>query len=206
MQKKPELRYFNHSRSYFRFLLLKKINEKAGLILPVYSQDPELLEAISIVHIQNLIEEGLVIKKINNDTEVLLITEKGKSQLQRHFIDYQLDLLSLEQNLGEFYLEKIKKLKRKNIRSVALYGASDTAQSFINYLINSGINIACILDDDENKQSNNFFGFPIISRENASLYTFDAIVITTVAFRDEIKSKINQSFGLSYKVITLFQE
>ena len=207
MQNKPELKYFYHSRLYFRFILLKKIDEQEGIILPVQSQDSELLLAMSITYIQNIVEEGLVKKVENEDaTEILVITEKGKSQLQQDHIDYQLDLLALEQSLGDYYYKKIGILKEKNIKSVALYGASDTAQSFLNYLINNGINIACILDDDESKHTNNYFGFPVISTEEVSLYTFDAIIITTVKFQDEIKSRINQSFGSKYKVIPLFQE
>jgi len=205
MQKIPELNYFNHSQSYFRFILLKKIDEQEGLLLPVQSQDSELLKAISNVQIKKIIEEGLA-KKIKNEdtTEILIITEKGKSQLQKDHIDFQLDLLALEQNLGDYFLKKIKMLKDNNLQTIALYGASDTAQSFLNYLKINGFNITCIIDDDEKKQSELFFGFQVISRANASLNKCDAIVITTIEFEDEIKLKINQSFGSKYKVLSLF--
>ena len=93
MQMKQNLKYFIHSRSYFRFILLKKLDEDQGIILPIQSQDGELLNAMSIVHIQNLIEEKLAEKIITKgSTEILKITDKGKSQLKREFIDYQLDL------------------------------------------------------------------------------------------------------------------
>ena len=59
MRKEPSLKYFIHSRLYFRFILLKKIDELEGLILPIQSQDDELLDAMSIIHIQNLILVGI---------------------------------------------------------------------------------------------------------------------------------------------------
>jgi len=207
MQMKQNLKYFIHSRSYFRFILLKKLDEDQGIILPIQSQDGELLNAMSIVHIQNLIEEKLAEKIITKgSTEILKITDKGKSQLKREFIDYQLDLLTLEQSLGNYFSGKINKIKGKNVHQLALYGASDTAQSIINYLVNNGFNISCIIDDDIKKQNNEFHGFPIVSRDNISSYNFDTIIITTVEYHHEVKSKIDQSFSSKYQIISLFED
>ena len=80
--------------------------------MPIQSRDGELLNAMSIVHIQNLIEEKLAEKiKTKDSTEILKITDKGKSQLKREFIDYQLDLLTLEQSLGNYFSGKINNFR-----------------------------------------------------------------------------------------------
>ena len=200
-----KLNFFKHSIMYFKFLLLKKISEKKEIIVPIQTQDKELLNALSSFHIQTLIDEELVLKvKKENSDEILIITDKGKSQLKKDYIDYQLDLLIMENTLGSYYSEKILNLKKDNISLIALYGASDTARSIINHLIKDGIKISCIIDDDVDKQENNFIGIPIISRDEISLYDFQAILVTAVEFEDQIKSKINQFFESKYKIYSLF--
>ena len=41
--------YFNHNQQYYRFIILKKINEKMSIKLPIEIEDPELIEAMSKV-------------------------------------------------------------------------------------------------------------------------------------------------------------
>ena len=94
------------------------------------------------MHIQNLIDDGLAVKELWEDNvETLIITKKGKSVLQIHVVDYQLDLMNLEQDLGNFYSEIIKRLNDDNIQSIALYGATDTARTFLRYLKNNKFKI-----------------------------------------------------------------
>ena len=205
MNKKYELRYFNCSRSYYHFILLRKLDNLGGIQIPIQSEDSKLLNAVSVIHIQNLIDEGLAKKETGKDGEdILNITKKGRSVLQIHFIYYHLDLLKLEKDLGNFYSEKIIKLKKEKVKSLAVYGATDTARSLLRYLKNSGFKIVCIIDDKYNEAYDNFFGIPVISNEKVDSYTFDAILITTVVFQDQFKFNINQSFGSKYKLLSLF--
>jgi len=88
---------------------------------------------------------------------------------------------------------------------VALYGASDTALSLLGYLEKSGIKIACIIDDDQEKQGSEFEGLSIISQSELANHSIDAILITSVAFEEEIKSNIISSFGETYRMYTLLE-
>ena len=95
---KDDLIYFTHTKQFYQFIILKKIDERGLLSIPIESDDDELLEAISKVHINNLLEEGLII----SEGGFLKLTIDGMSSLNNHYIDYQISLINLSKNLGEF--------------------------------------------------------------------------------------------------------
>lgn len=197
---KDDLIYFTHTKQFYQFIILKKIDERGLLSIPIESDDDELLEAISKVHINNLLEEGLII----SEEGFLKLTRDGMSSLNNHYIDYQISLINLSKNLGEFYSNKIDWLKKEIIGSVALYGASDTSKSFFNFIKNAGIKLECVIDDDTNKQNNSYLGLPVVSVDDIKNFSIQTIVISSVAFQKEIKEKAVQKFGDKYNIINLF--
>ena len=197
---KNNLIYFTHTNQYYRFIILKKIDENELLSIPIESDDEELLEAISKVHINNLLEEGLII----SHEGFLKLTKDGIYSLNNHYIDYQISLINLSKNLGEFYSSKIDWLKKEIIGNVALYGASDTSKSFFNFIKNAGIKLECVIDDDINKQNNSYLGLPVVSVDDIENFSIETIVISSVVFQKEIKEKAVRKFEGKYKIINLF--
>ena len=197
---KNDLIYFTHTNQFYRFIILKKIDENGLLSIPIESDDDELLEAISKVHINNLLEEGLII----SEEGFLKLTKNGISNLNNHYIDYQISLINLSKNLGEFYSSKINWLKKEIIGNVALYGASDTSKSFFNFIKNAGIKLECVIDDDINKQNNSYLGLPVVSVDDIENFSIETIVISSVVFQKEIKEKAVRKFEGKYKIINLF--
>tara|TARA_B100000029_G_scaffold470842_1_gene509979 strand:- start:210 stop:812 length:603 start_codon:yes stop_codon:yes gene_type:complete len=192
--------YFNHNQQYYRFIILKKINEKMSIKLPIEIEDPELIEAMSKVHINNLIDDGF----LKSEKNFLILTTRGKIELHRHYIDYQINLIKLSETLGDFYSNKISWLKKEVEGGVALYGASDTLKSFFNFLINAEIDLKCVIDDNPKKQKSKYLNLPVISTKKIKEFPVETIIISTVEFELEIKQKILEIFGDKYKIITLF--
>ena len=197
---KDDLIYFTHTNQFHRFIILKKIDENELLSIPIESDDEELLEAISKVHINNLLEEGLII----SHEGFIKLTKDGIYSLNNHYIDYQISLINLSKNLGEFYSSKIDWLKKEIIGNVALYGASDTSKSFFNFIKNAGIKLECVIDDDINKQNNSYLGLPVVSVDDIENFSIETIVISSVVFQKEIKEKAVRKFEGKYKIINLF--
>ena len=197
---KDDLIYFTHTKQFYQFIILKKIDERGLLSIPIESDDDELLEAISKVHINNLLEEGLII----SHEGFLKLTSDGISAINNHYIDYQISLINLSKNLGEFYSSKIDWLKKEIIGNVALYGASDTSKSFFNFIKNAGIKLECVIDDDINKQNNSYLGLPVVSVDDIENFSIETIVISSVVFQKEIKEKAVRKFEGKYKIINLF--
>ena len=197
---KDELIYFTHTQQFYRFIILKKIDENKSINIPIELEDNEFLEATSKVHINNLLEEGLIVSQEGS----IKLTQDGLSALNKHYIDYQISLMNLSNNLGEFYSNKINWLKREIIGSVALYGASDTSKSFFNFIKNAEIKLECVIDDDPEKQNNEYLGLPVISLNQIDEFSIQTIIISSVQFQKEIKEKAIKKFDGKYKIINLF--
>lgn len=197
---KDELIYFTHTQQFYRFIILKKIDENKSINIPIELEDNEFLEATSKVHINNLLEEGLIVSQEGS----IKLTEDGLSALNKHYIDYQISLMNLSNNLGEFYSNKINWLKREIIGSVALYGASDTSKSFFNFIKNAEIKLECVIDDDPKKQNNKYLGLPVVSLNQIDEFSVQTIIISSVQFQKEIKEKAINKFDGKYKIINLF--
>lgn len=192
--------YFTHNQEYYRFIILKKIDKKKSIKLPIEIDDPELIEAMSKVHVNNLLEDGL----LKSEKNFLILTEKGKAKLNRHYIDYQINLIKLSKTLGDFYSDKINWLKKDIQGGVALYGASDTLKSFFNYLKSAGIELMCVIDDNPKKQETEYLDIPVISPKKIKEFPVETIIISTVEFELGIKQKVLKMFGNKYNIITLF--
>ena len=197
---KNELIYFTHTQEFYRFIILKKIDEDKSVSLPIESNDNVFLEAISKVHIKNLLEESLIISEKGS----LKLTQDGLSILNKHYIDYQISLINISKNLGEFYSNKIDWLKKEIIGSVALYGASDTSKSFFNFIKDAEIKLECVIDDDIKKQNNRYLGLPVVSVKEIETFSIQTIIISSVQFQKEIKEKAIKKFDKKYKIINLF--
>tara|TARA_B110000014_G_C20011612_1_gene524509 strand:+ start:93 stop:695 length:603 start_codon:yes stop_codon:yes gene_type:complete len=197
---KDELIYFTHTQQFYRFIILKKIDENKSINIPIELEDNEFLEATSKVHINNLLEEGLIVSQEG----YIKLTQDGLSALNKHYIDYQISLMNLSNNLGEFYSNKINWLKREIIGSVALYGASDTSKSFFNFIKNAEIKLECVIDDDPEKQNNKYLGLPVVSLNQIDEFSVQTIIISSVQFQKEIKEKAIDKFDGKYKIINLF--
>tara|TARA_B100000315_G_C14511789_1_gene557316 strand:- start:424 stop:1065 length:642 start_codon:yes stop_codon:yes gene_type:complete len=199
-----ELKYFESTPKFYQFVLLTKIADLGTVELPLESDDREFLNALSFVSFLNLIDDHLVERYTSEDKTFLRLTEEGNIKLHKHRIDYQLDLIKLENLLGSFFLDLIIKLKEEKISKIALYGASDTSRSVYKYLINNNIKVLCILDDDEIKHGQMIFETAVVSPTDIHKYPVDAIIISTIQYQEKLFKKAKDIFEKKMKIVTLF--
>ena len=197
---KNKLSYFTYTKKYYQFIILKKIDENGFVKIPLENEDSELIEAISQVHLNNLLNEDYLYL----DKNKLKLTDLGVSALHKHFIDYQISIMNLSRDLENFYSNKITWLKKEIVGSVALYGASDTSKSFFNFIKNAGIKLECVIDDDKNKQNKNYLKLPVISIDELEKFSVKTIIISSIKFQKKIKNNINANIYSKYKIINLF--
>ena len=127
---KPGLKYFHHSKLYREFLLLKKIDYMGCIEIPLDTDDNEMKLLFSDNNVQYLIERKIIVK----DTQKLSLSKLGSEMLSKHYIDYQLDIIRIKKGIDNFFIDKLQFLSEKGYASIALYGAGDTARSFIEYI------------------------------------------------------------------------
>ena len=147
-----------------------------------------------------MINDGVLAEK----DEIIVLTLKGMDCLNRHYIDYQIDLISLSKNLGSFYKDKISELVKKVELPAALYGASDTLKSFFPFLKKSGLEFQCVIDDDPKKQNSQYLHLLVIDLRELTNYDVKTILISSIEFQNKIKDKIDSTYPNKYIVETIF--
>ena len=198
---KNKLSYFTYTKKYYQFIILKKIDENGFVKIPLENEDSELIEAISQVHLNNLLNEDYLYL----DKNKLKLTDLGVSTLNKHFIDYQISIMNLSKDLEKFYSNKITWLKKEIVGSVALYGASDTSKSFFNFIKNAGIKLECVIDDDKNKQNKNYLKLPVISIDELEKFSVKTIIISSIKFQKKLKIILMQIFIINIKLLIFFK-
>lgn len=202
---KNNLVYFQPTLQYYQFVILKEIHNKKSISLPLEIYTKSFQTALSQISIQKLIYEGLVEKIGDKSNPAIRLTPKGIKQYQKHMIDYQLDLIQLEQNINEFYKKIVSKLKRESFNNIALYGASDTTLSIFKHLKDAGFKTRCIIDDNPNKQKEKLFDLDIIGINDLNKYDVEAVIISTIEYQDVLYDKCLKTLNnKKYKVIKLF--
>lgn len=77
-------------------------------------------------------------------------------------------------------------------QTVAFFGAGNDLSHYAHYILSNRNTIEAIYDDDPNKIGTTRFGVPIRSSSHLTLTNADAIVISTHAYLDQARTKINQ--------------
>ena len=199
---KPGLIYFSHSKLYQEFMLLRKIDSMGEVNIPLDTDDDELKRLFSDNNIQDLIDRRIIVNDI--EKESLSLSGDGKGLLNKHYIDYQLDIIRIKKGIDEFFLERLEFLKSKNYSSIALYGAGDTALSFIGYIQDQGIEVKLIIDDDRTKASQILRGIPIRMPDEFDASVVDAIIVSSIEFQEVIFEKAEALAGDTIEIITIF--
>lgn len=199
-----EQRFLVASPMYHELQVLLTIARIGPISLPL---DPRVLPDVSFeqLPIARMIGEGVLAVQGAADEQVVTLTEPGRRHMRRLAIDYHLELMSLREATDEFFRERVAALEDLGCTRILLYGASDTARAMIGFLMASRITVVGVVDDDPQKQGSRFVGVPVIGAAGIEAMEFDTVVVTTVAFEDEILSKIAGGTRAARRVIGLFE-
>lgn len=198
-------RFLTRSATHHELMLLLAVHERGGLALPV---TPSELPSGVLEHVPlaRLLEGGTLRKETSGDGIRIVLSEAGMTHLRMLVVDYHLELMELRRTSDAFMAERVAMLASRGCRRVLLYGASDTAQVLLEFLRSSPIEVLGVIDDDPAKQGTLLGGVPIVAASDASRLPVDSIVVTTVAFQDEILRKGRGLPGPGKRFIGLFDD
>lgn len=142
---------------------------------------------ISIVFLGGIAVGDFWVSKIINKEY-----ENGKKLSYYYYFSNQ--WLRLRQNgysLSEYLLEQ-------GISKVAIYGIAELGQRLYDELVESGIKVEYIIDNNPNAI---FYDYKIVSMKDDFL-PVDAIIVTPILSYDEIKNELKKK-KISYPIISL---
>ena len=132
----------------------------------------------------------------------------------RYGLGYLLNIAKIEHNSNltrtqeaskEGHQSLLRLIKFNRVTSVVIYGTGEFAKGLYHVLSIHGIKVIRFVDSNSSCWGNVLFNIPIVSISEAiQELNFDAIVIGSFSFIEEIALKVNEEFDLSGKRVRIF--
>ena len=117
-----------------------------------------------------------------------------KTRLTYNFLEYTVHYyIDLKKNLAE----KLDSISKQGVKRVVFYGAGDVMEVAFVISHEANIELLGIIDDDKAKQGTKKFNFIIGGPETIPGLKPDAIIITSMRYKDKIAKRINGDAALA---------
>ena len=142
-------------------------------------------------YIKELTQNALItVSGKSNRTRAYHLTEKGKEFLSRHFLAFSTETVQLYASVKHEITSILQEFYNDGIRTVVLFGASDTAEIVHTALQDTRLVVIGVVDSDPVKQGKLFNGNIIQSPGNICTISPDAVLITSFARQTEIRKDL----------------
>jgi DNA-binding MarR family transcriptional regulator len=147
-------------------------------------------------YIKKLQKEGLIqVTGSTNRTQGYHLTPAGQGKLFALILDYSAEIIQIYSAAKKQVAERLHRFHSEGIRSIALFGAAETAEVVHAALKETPLTVTGIVDSDPAKQGNRFNGFLIQAPEHLKTMNADAVLITSFARQEEIHQRIQGVMG-----------
>jgi FlaA1/EpsC-like NDP-sugar epimerase len=173
--------------------LLEEISKDASISQRRLSQRLGVALGVTNACLRKMVRKGLVkVKGINHKRIAYYLTPKGfteKTNLTYHFLQYTVQYYSA---LKDSISSKLNILSQAGHQRIIFYGAGEVLE--VAFVIFNETNlrfmVTGVVDDDKDKHGKKTFGFVIQHPEVIKTLKPDAVLITSIRYRDEIMSNL----------------
>ena len=199
--------YLKPSKEYRRFSLLSSIKKKPDITQKLLGQNTCLSSAMVNNYIKELSLDGLLnISGASNRSTTYHLTPKGLDSVSRDFLLFSAEIVQFYAGVRREIVEMLTESYQEGIRTVVLYGASDTAEIVYSAIQKTELVLTGVVDNDLAKTGKLFFGSVIQSPARINKIRPDALVVTSFARQEEILAtlEVNVDKNIQIKVISRF--
>ncbi len=136
------------------------------------------------------------VRGINHKRIAYYLTPRGlqeKARLTYDFLQYNVRYyIELKKNIAS----KLHSLAVSGVKRVIFYGAGEAMEIAYITMQEIPLHLIGIVDDDATKQGRELFGFTIQSPNIISELKPDAIMVTSIMYKDEIIDRLNENSEL----------
>ncbi len=144
--------------------------------------------------LKKMIRRGHIkVKGINHKRIAYYLTPLGfseKASLTYHFLQHTVNYYK---NLKESVLSKLDLISKAGIKKVLFYGAGEVMEVALICLNETGIELVGIIDDSKDKQGKRIFGYAIQDPSFIKSLHPEAILITSIRYRDKILADLKKT-------------
>jgi len=144
--------------------------------------------------LKKMVKKGYIkAKGINHKRISYYITPKGfteKTRLTYHFLQYTIKYyIDLKNNIAS----KLNSISRRGIKRIVYYGAGEVMEVALITLHETNLELVGIVDDAADKQGKRIFGFTIQDSQIIKQLNPEAVLVTSIRYKDEILRNLNKN-------------
>lgn len=198
--------FFLPTKQFRELSILLVMHHDSELSQHAIASMTQLSGAMVNGYVKQMRKGGLIdIINKNKRDKVYQLTSIGKETLMSHLVNCSTELVQLYSYVKEELQERLRSsLPHKDPQKVILFGGSDTAQLVLSAIETvPNVNIAAIVDNDNNKWGSKLGQFVIQSPSILEEMSFDCVVVSSFARQDEIYHSISYLEERGVKIIKL---
>jgi len=199
--------YLDPSKQYRRFSLLLCINKDPEISQKLLGEKTCLSSSMVNNYIKELSKDGLLmVSGTSNRSMTYHLTPKGRECLSQSFLGFSAEIVQFYASVRREIVEILAESYLEGIRTMVLYGASDTAEIVYSAIQKTELVVTGVVDNDSNKTGKLFFGSVIQSPSRINEIRPDALIVTSFARQNEILASLegNVDKNIQIKVISRF--
>jgi FlaA1/EpsC-like NDP-sugar epimerase len=197
---KQENRFLKPTEHLRSLQLLEEISKDSSVSQRKLSQRLGVALGVTNACLKKMITKGLVkAKGINHKRIAYYLTPKGfseKTRLTYHFLQHTIKFYStLKDNISS----KLFLLYKDGHRRIVCYGAGEVMEVTCIILneIELELLVLGVVDDDKEKHGKKIFGFAVQHPQVIKELKPDAVLVTSIMYKDEVIRKLNNDKELS---------
>jgi len=196
--------YLSPSKEFRRLSLLLLIKGNAHISQHALAEKSHLSSSMVNIYIKELSKDGLITASGNsNRTFEYHLTENGESFLNRQFLAFSAETVQLYASVKHEFIRILKQFESTGIRTLVLYGASDTGEIVNAAIQNTRMVVIGVIDSDPAKHGKLFSDKIIQPPESLPAIAPDAVLITSFAHQNAIYQNIQQLVSSETKILKL---
>jgi DNA-binding MarR family transcriptional regulator len=200
----PDSRFLTPTKELRRLSILLAIQGDTEVSQHKIAQVAHLSSSMVNIYIKELQQENLItITGHTNRTQRYHLTSSGQSELMNLLLSYSAEIIQIYGATKREIAKKLNSTAQGAIRTLALFGAAETAEVVHAAIQDTPFSITAVVDSDRAKQGKRFNGFRIQPPEFLHEHAVDAIVITSFGRQEEIFLEIRKLLGDAIRVIKL---
>ena len=143
--------------------------------------------------LKKMVRKGHIkVKGINHKRIAYYLTPEGfseKAKLTYHFLQHTVNYyINLKKNIGS----KLDLISASGVRRILYYGAGEVMEVAFICLNETNLELVGIIDDSPDKQGKRIFGFSIKPPEAVKGLSTEAILITSIRYKDRILERLKK--------------
>ncbi len=167
--------------------VLEEVSKDSSISQRKLSSSLGVAVGVTNACLRKMVKKGYIkVKGINHKRISYYLTPKGFTEKARLTYDFLQHTVSFYSNLKKELLAKLREISESGAKKIVFYGAGEVMEVAFVCLNDTDLKLVGIFDDSQDKQGKEVFGFMIKNPKSINLIKADAILITSICYKDAI--------------------